>query len=385
MNKKLLTSLALIILLLIAGAGILRSRTQPLSTLFFSPTYPNKPSLAALPEAKEAPHANQDIQVVSDSLDIPWEIAFLPDGSLLVTERPGKLLKIGTNKIAIPIQGVLHRGEGGLLGLALHPDFARNNLIYLYLTTQEGSAVTNRVERYRLQNTTLEGRTIIIENIPGASNHDGGRMAFGPDKLLYITTGDAGREDSAQDINSLSGKILRLKDDGSIPEDNPFSNAVFSYGHRNPQGIAWNKEGELWATEHGRSGVASGFDEINLIEAGKNYGWPDLQGDRTAPNMEAPKAHSGSSTTWAPSGAIFYEGRLLFAGLRGQALYDTTLEDGSVKEVAVRFANEFGRLRTVTVGPDGMIYILTNNTDGRGTPKTNDDKIIRLNQNLLKK
>ena len=383
MPKKLLISLVIITLLIIVSAGVLLSRTQPISTLFFSPTYPNKPALAPLPLAGEATTTNQDIQLVANGLEIPWEIAFLPDGSLLVTERPGRVLKIGTNKTIIPIQGVLHRGEGGLLGLALHPDFTRNNLIYLYLTTQEGSAVTNRVERYRLQNTTVEDRTIIIEDIPGSSNHDGGRIAFGPDNLLYITTGDAGTEANAQDTNSLAGKILRLKDDGSIPEDNPFSNPVFSYGHRNPQGIAWNSKGELWATEHGRSGVATGFDEINLIEAGKNYGWPALQGDRTAAGMEAPKAHSGSSITWAPSGAVFYKGRLLFAGLRGQALYDATIEGRSVKEVAVRFANEFGRLRTVTVGPDGRIYILTNNTDGRGTPKPNDDNIIRLNPSLI--
>ncbi|MBI3255834.1 MAG: PQQ-dependent sugar dehydrogenase [Candidatus Andersenbacteria bacterium] len=385
MTKKFLIGLGVITLLIIVGLRLLLKRTQPISTLFFSPTYSNKPALAPLPVAGEAPNVNQDIQVIADGLEIPWEIAFLPDGSLLVTERPGRLLKIGTDKTIIPIEGVLHRGEGGLLGLALHPDFARNGLIYLYLTTQEGSAVTNRVERYRLQNTTLEDRTIIIENIPGSTFHDGGRIAFGPDKLLYITTGDAGQEASAQDTNSLAGKILRLKDDGSIPEGNPFSNPTFSYGHRNPQGIAWNTKGELWATEHGRSGVATGFDEVNLIEVGKNYGWPALQGDRTAPGMEAPKAHSGASTTWAPSGAAFYQDRLLFAGLRGQALYDATIEGRSVKEVAARFTNEFGRLRTVTVGPDGMIYIATNNTDGRGTPNKGDDKIIRINPGLLLK
>lgn len=385
MNQKFLIGTIVFVILITAGAVYLENRNQPIFSLFFSPTYSTKPSLPPLPLAGEATTANKDIQVVADNLEIPWEIAFLPDGNLLLTERPGRLLRIGTDRVIIPIEGVLHRGEGGLLGLALHPNFASNNFIYLYLTTQEGSSVTNRVERYQLQGTTLGSRTVIIENIPGSTFHDGGRIAFGPDKLLYITTGDAGTEANAQDTNSLAGKILRLKDDGSIPEDNPFNNPVFSYGHRNPQGIAWDAEGNLWATEHGRSGAASGFDEVNLIQAGKNYGWPEYQGDRATAGIEAPKAHSGAITTWAPSGAAFYKGRLLFAGLRGQAVYDTNIENDTVQKVDVHFANEFGRLRTITVGPDGFLYILTNNTDGRGTPNKGDDKIIKINPGLLVK
>lgn len=381
MSMKLIISFLVIIILIILSI-LISQKTNLLSQVSFSPTYDNKPSLSALPLSSNTP-TQERIQVVADGLNIPWEIAFLSDGSLLVTERPGQLLKIGKDRQVIPINGVKHIGEGGLLGLALHPDFARNNFIYLYVTTQTNSTVTNRVERYRLQGVALSDRTIIIENIPGSTFHDGGRIAFGPDKLLYITTGDAGNENSAQDTNALSGKILRLKDDGSIPETNPFSNAVYSYGHRNPQGIAWDANNNLWATEHGRSGIASGFDEVNLIEAGKNYGWPILQGDRTQAGMQAPKAHSGSSTTWAPSGATFYKDKLFFAGLRGQALYEAQVSDQNVEKVTPLFVNEFGRLRTITLGPDGFLYILTNNTDGRGTLKPNDDKIIRINPAIL--
>lgn len=343
------------------------------------------PKLSAAPaqdtSAPTKPPAT--IDVIANNLEIPWELAFLPDGSMLVTERPGRLLKIGLDKQTIPINGVQHVGEGGLLGLALHPDFADNHLIYLYLTTKTGSGLTNRVERYQLEGIALSNRTVIIENIPGAQYHDGGRLAFGPDGKLYITTGDAGTESNAQNKDSLAGKILRLNDDGTVPSDNPFGTAVYSYGHRNPQGLAWDNAGNLWATEHGRSGVLSGYDEVNRIEPGANYGWPDIQGDETRASMETPKVNSGTDETWAPSGTTFWDGHLLFAGLRGQALYDATVDGINVTAVVAHFADQFGRLRTVHIGPDGNIYVLTNNRDGRGTPQANDDKIIRINPALL--
>jgi len=209
--------------------------------------------------------AEPDLEVVAENLQIPWEVAFLPSGELLVTERPGRLLIIGDNRIAIEVEGVHHVGEGGLMGLALHPNFISNNYVYLYLTSRQGGSIVNRVERYVLSNNLLTNREIILEGIRGAQNHDGGRIEFGPDGYLYITTGDAQSPDSAQDTSSLNGKILRIKDDGSIPDDNPFANAVYSYGHRNPQGIAWDDDGNLWSTEHGPSGIQSGNDELNLI------------------------------------------------------------------------------------------------------------------------
>lgn len=330
----------------------------------------------------QAPQREEAVEVVAENLTIPWEIAFLPDTTMLVTERPGRLLKIGQDKIVIPIAGVQHRGEGGLLGLAIHPDFSQNHLIYLYLTTTTGQGLTNRVERYRLDGTQLSDRHVIIENIPGAAIHDGGRIAFGPGKLLYITTGDSGNEKLAQDTNSLAGKILRLKDDGSIPGDNPFNNAVYSYGHRNSQGLAWDDTGQLWATEHGRSGVLSGFDELNKIEKGKNYGWPVIQGDETRPGMETPTSNSGATTTWAPAGAVYWNGQIFFAGLRGESLYEAVIS-GSNVQLKTHLKGQFGRLRAVTLGPDGRLYISTSNRDGRGQAQTSDDRIIRVDPEKL--
>ncbi len=356
----------LVILLIILGilGFVLLSNQKKLSVS------QNQPSATSQEE--------KNIEVIADNLDIPWEAIFLPDGEILVTQRPGTLLLV-KGKEQIPIEGVEHIGEGGLLGLTIHPDFAENKFIYLYLTSQTSGRLTNRVERYMWESNQLSDRKVILEGIAGASNHDGGRIAFGPDNLLYITTGDAENPESAQNRNSLNGKILRIKDDGSIPEDNPFRNAIYSYGHRNSQGLAWDDQGRLWATEHGRSGIQSGLDELNLIEKGKNYGWPIIQGDETRKGMVSPVIHSGPNNTWAPSGAVFYQGNIFFTGLRGEALYRYNISDKSIKEY---FKGDFGRLRTVKIGPDNNFYILTNNTDGRGTPKQGDDKLIKINPEL---
>lgn len=321
----------------------------------------------------------EKIEVIARDLQIPWEIVFLPDGSFLITERVGNLVRIDSNsEERISVSGVEHRGEGGLLGMDLHPDFENNSYIYLYMTTVEGGGLSNRVERYTfdLENNSLNNKTEIISDIPGAIYHDGGRISFGPDGLLYIATGDAGVENSAQNKNSLAGKILRINMDGSIPEDNPFGNEVYSYGHRNVQGLTWDEEGRLWATEHGRSGILSGFDELNLIERGANYGWPIIQGDESREGMKTPVVHSGSNTTWAPSGAAYFRGSIFFAGLRGEALYEYKTEKNILTE---HINKEYGRLRQIIVGPDNNFYILTNNTDGRGNPEDGDDKIIKLN------
>ena len=323
-----------------------------------------------------------DRSVVAENLEIPWDIAFLPSGELLVTERPGILLRIGEDRKQYPIEGVHHRGEGGLLGIALHPDFERNKLLYLYLTTNDGSDVTNRIERYHFGNDELSDRTEILSNIPGSLYHDGGRMAFGPDGFLYITTGDAGNSERSQDTSSLAGKILRIGDDGSIPADNPFGNAIYSYGHRNPQGLTWDQEGRLWSTEHGRSGVLSGYDELNLIEKGKNYGWPVIQGSETREGMLAPILHSGASDTWAPASALFYEGSIFFGGLKGEALYEVAIDDSPLGSVP-HLLHAYGRIRTVTLSPDGFFYLTTSNTDGRGDAAVTDDRIIRIDPKSL--
>ncbi len=325
-----------------------------------------------------------DLEVVAENLSIPWEIAFLPDGEMLVTQRTGSLLffENDTPK-TIPIPGAEHSGEGGLLGVAIHPQFESNNFVYLYMTTRSGNGLTNRVVRYVFKDGELTNPLTIVENIPGSQIHDGGRIAFGPPTScesgqagchLYVTTGDASNPALAQDINSLAGKILRLNDDGTIPQDNPFGNAVWSYGHRNPQGITWDGQGRLWSTEHG----PSARDELNLISRGENYGWPDSVGDVVQPGTIAPMIHSGENT-WAPASALYWDGSIFFGGLRGSALYEAVLSGGVVSEIKRHYSNEFGRIRTVVLGPDGMFYITTSNRDGRGTPMAGDDKIVKVN------
>ncbi len=324
------------------------------------------------------------IEIIAENLEIPWEIAFLPDNTMLVTERSGKLLKVGTPTKAIKeIEGVKHIGEGGLLGIAIDPNFASNNFIYLYSTTQENNQIMNRVERYKLANDTLSDKTTIFSGIKGSKYHDGGKIAFGPDGYLYIATGDAENTALSQDKNSLNGKILRIKSDGSIPDDNPFGNAVYSMGHRNPQGLTWDKNGNLWQTEHGPSGTQTGYDELNIISRGENYGWPIIKGAQTQSGYITPVLQSGSEDTWAPAGVAYANDSLFFGGLRGETLYEVKINDFSKLELKSHFSQQFGRIRAVVLGPDGYLYISTSNTDGRGKPKENDDKIIKINPSAL--
>lgn len=368
-GRRKILIVALIILFFIAAAVLVINRQ------FLRPT------ASILPESSLRAD-DPKINTVASKLKTPWDIAFLPDGDMLVTERSGTVKRIGSAG-TYPVEGVTETSEGGLLGIALHPDFSNNTHVYLYSTYQENGTLLNRVERYTYNANSLVFNKLIIGGIPGASNHDGGALAFGPDGKLYIGTGDAGNESSAQETSALSGKILRLNDDGSVPADNPFGNAVYSYGHRNPQGIAWDDEGRMWAVEHGPSGSASGRDELNRIDKGGNYGWPVITGDETRENMHPPVAQSGDNDTWAPSGLAFADGALYFAGLRGQTLYQATINDeGSAVSLTRHFAGEYGRLRAVQAHQQ-YLYISTSNTDGRGSPRTDDDKIIRITTSLF--
>lgn len=317
------------------------------------------------------------LTLVAEGLEVPWALAFLPDGGVLVAERPGRLVLLdGDERRRYDVPDVRQVGEGGLMGLAPHPDFESNRLIYVCLTAAGARGLENRVERYRLEGGLAE-RTVIIDGIPGARYHDGCRLSFGPDRLLYITTGDAGRSDAAQDRSSLAGKILRLTPEGDVPADNPFGTAVYSYGHRNPQGLTWDERGRLWSTEHGPSGGRSGFDELNLIEPGRNYGWPRIYGDGSAPGMQRPVLHAGADT-WAPGGVAYWSGRVFFGGLRGESLYEARLAESGAPTLRRHFRGEFGRIRAVRMGPDGMLYFTTSNRDGRGRTRSGDDKIVRL-------
>jgi glucose/arabinose dehydrogenase len=327
------------------------------------------------------------ITTITDGLEVPWDIEFLPDGSLLVTERAGRIVKVnpqtGDKNTILTLSSVKQIGEGGLHGITLHPDFENNNYVYVYYTYEgNGTNTVNKVSRFTYSDSSLSNEVVLLDEIPGASNHDGGALSFGPDNLLYVATGDAQEPSFAQNQNSLAGKILRLKDDGTAAADNPFNNRTYSYGHRNSQGICWNSQGQLYSTEHGPSGAGSGYDELNLIQAGKNYGWPTIQGDQTQNGMQSPLLQSGNSDTWAPASAACINDSVFFGGLRGNALYEAVIKGDGV-ELKTHLKGELGRIRAVTIGPDSMIYISTSNRDGRGVPRGSDDKILRINPSKL--
>lgn len=368
-----------LILLLIGGVLVFFYRNNSVPPL-------NQTSKPSTQSENMTSTNEQTISIVVENLDTPWGMAVLPDNSMLITERVGNVRiidpqgNLSPNPLAV-IASAVEIGEGGLLGIALHPNYSVNNFVYFYYTySSSGDNTLNRVVRMSYKDGQLTNEEIIVDAIPGASNHNGGRIKFGPDGLLYIGTGDAQEPSLAQNTNSLAGKILRVTDTGQPAPGNPFNNRVYSYGHRNVQGLTWDDQGRLWATEHGRSGAQSGLDELNLIESGKNYGWPEIQGDENRTGMETAKLNSGS-TTWAPAGVAFLNGSVYFGGLRGQSLYKVTLSDMTLTP---QLAGEYGRIRDVIVGPDNMLYISTSNQDGRGNPDGNDDRILRINQSLLR-
>ncbi|MDR7521987.1 MAG: PQQ-dependent sugar dehydrogenase [Armatimonadota bacterium] len=335
------------------------------------------------------------VETIIRGLEVPWAIDFAPDGRIFLTERPGRIRVVRDGQVqAAPWMtiDVADVSEAGLLGLALDPQFAQSRFVYVAYTYRgPGGRLVNRL--VRLRDDPAGGRgvldRVLVDDVAGAPNHDGGRVKVGPDGKLYWTMGDAQVPDLAQDRSSLNGKILRLNLDGTAPADNPFPNSpVYSYGHRNPQGLAWQPQTRrLYATEHGPSGPQGCCrDEVNYIEPGKNYGWPSVSGDQQRDGMVPPVLHSGETTTWAPAGAAFvtrgpWAGSMLFTGLRGQALYRLVVDAADPRRVLhfeALFERQFGRLRDVAEGPDGALYILTSNRDRRGTPAPDDDRVIRV-------
>lgn len=313
-------------------------------------------------------------EMVATGLQTPWDVDFLPDGSTLVTLRdPGKVLRLddeGTTVLdaggeggAVP--GVRHESEDGLLGLAIGPEDG----IYMYLTTESD----NRVVRYDLEGDDLVDPEVILDGIPTHENHSGGRLAFGPDGYLYVTTGDARNLELPQDTSSLAGKILRVTTSGDPASGNPFDNEVWSYGHRNVQGIGWTSDGRMYASEFG----SSEFDELNLIEKGGNYGWPHIEG------WADDSKYINPLVTWttdeaSPSGIAVTDKGIWMTALRGERLWYVPFRPNGELDEPRDYQLDLGRLRAVVTTPDDELWVVTSNTDGRGDPSASDDRIVRL-------
>jgi aldose sugar dehydrogenase len=324
------------------------------------------------------------LEVKAKNLEIPWGMAFLPNGDLLFCERNGRisLLKTNGDLTVLLTRAVNATGEAGLLGLAIDPAYSGNHYVYVYESTD-----SNRVARLIFNNGVLSDDRIIVTGIPRSLNHDGGALAFGPDGYLYIGTGDAQKPMLAQDKNSQAGKILRVDRDGKPAAGNPFGNRVWSYGHRNVQGFCWTSSGTMFATEHGPSGEFGWccHDELNIIKPGKNYGWPLVFAGNETDSLTAPAAHSGNDT-WAPSGCLWLGASSLWpntvvAGcLRGQKLIRFQLSDAgpSVLSVSDTLSGILKRLRNVAEAPDHSLCFTSSNRGSVSDPPEGDDKIYRL-------
>lgn len=337
------------------------------------------------------------VETVATGLEVPWGFAWLPNNDLLVTERPGRVRIIEGGKLrAEPVYvvpDVEPSSESGLMDISVHPNFASNNFVYLaYAYDKDGKR--DKVVRYKFSGGKFTEAKVIIEDMPSAPNHAGMRARFGPDGKLYITVGDSTDWDLAQKTDSLAGKTLRLNDDGSVPSDNPFAGKagyrpeIFSVGHRNAQGLAWQPgSGLMFQTEHGPSGFegrGGGADEVNIVERGKNYGWPTIWGTRTQAGLEAPLLEY--SPACAPASAAFYngdkfpllKGNFFLGCLRGAKIIRVILDGRKVVKQENLLDGTFGRIREVAQGPDGFLYFSSSNRDGRGAAAAQDDRIFRL-------
>ncbi len=343
--------------------------------------------------------AVEDVRVETwvSGLEVPWSLVFLPDGRALVSERPGRIRLIVNGRLQAQPWAELdvrHRGEGGLMGLAVHPRFPQEPYVYAMMTVATAGGAENRV--VRLRDLGIRGvlEDVVVRGIPGGDLHNGGRIAFGPDGMLYVGTGEIFQGSRSQDLSSLAGKVLRITPEGRIPQDNPFVGRggrpeVFTYGHRNPQGLAWHPEtGDLFISEHGPSGERGwrGHDEINVSVPGANYGWPEVVGARGDARFADPLVYWQAGLP--PAGMTFWNGELFVATLRTSALVRLQIErlpEGAyrVRRIERWFATGlsaglYGRLRDAVVGPDGALYVLTSNRDGRGRPQPGDDRILRI-------
>lgn len=347
-------------------------------------------------ETSPQSQTNFKVETVIPNLEVVWSIVWAPDGRMIFTERPGRVRVFENGKLRpLPlfiVPDVEPKDESGLMSLALHPQFASNHWLYLSYAYNSGGRQV-RVVRYRETPGGFTDRKVIIEGIPAAQFHAGCRLRFGPDGKLYITTGDATDRQLAQKLDSLAGKTLRLNDDGTVPPDNPFVGQasarpeIWTYGNRNAQGIDFQPGTNLlWETEHGPSGFdgPGGGDELNILERGKNYGWPVIHHRATRAGMEAPILEY--TPACAPGGGMFYrgsafpqfKGNFFFGCLRGERIIRVTLDGRVVVSQENLLEGKYGRIRDIAEGPDGLIYFSTSNRDGRGKPAQDDDRILRL-------
>ncbi|WP_329001579.1 PQQ-dependent sugar dehydrogenase [Kribbella sp. NBC_00709] len=309
---------------------------------------------------------------VATGIEVPWGLAFLPDKSALVAERDsGKIKRIAGGQVAEvgTVDGVKSSSEGGLLGLAVDPGYPGKPYIYAYYSGEDN----NRIARITYQDGKLSGQQVILEGIPQAAIHNGGRLRFGPDGYLYAGTGDGSDRPNSQDDDSLGGKILRITTDGKAAPGNPDGRVWITKGHRNVQGLAFDGQ-QLYAAEFGQNT----WDELNVITPGSNYGWPAAEGISHLDGMTDPIAQWHTADA-SPSGIAFIQGNIVMASLRGERLWVIPVADGKrVGEPQAFFTNQYGRLRTVEAAPDGSLWVTTSNTDGRGQPRDGDDRILRV-------
>ncbi len=352
----------------------------------------NKPPM---PQAIEVTDLPYKVEIVASGLVVPWDIAFVSKTRMYVTERPGRVRLINNGKLQDKPYAQVNSaqaGEGGLMGIALHPDYPNPRQVYLMYTYLDNDVPYNRVSRFRDTGIGLSDEKVLVEGIRGESYHDGGALRFGPDKMLYIGTGDAGQPERAQDLSSLNGKILRMTPDGKVPVDNPVKGSlVYAYGLRNVQGLAWNpKNGDLWATNHGPSGEfgQQAKDSVFIIKKGGNHGWPRSLGVTNIRGVVPPVLFYPNGGE-PPALATFYNsdampdlrGNFFFATLRTEHLERVVIAAGQVVRIEHWFTKRYGRLRAVVQSPDGSLYITTSNRDLRGRSFPGDDKIIRITRN----